>query len=171
MLRRWARCHRRARGGLPKCAEGGHLLQPDGAPPLSHLQPLPPQPAWASWGPLPDGLRAPSAHRRNASPPPPPPLRTPGDQPLSPEARLGSGPLPSLWLLHGAQWPAPHGGPTLDSTQATGTDKNKNRIRAINGGEQDARLCCGGDGFVHHCFVTAPLLRGTGVSLIWCVSA
>jgi len=167
VLRRRARCHRGVRGGLPKCTEGGHLLQPDGAPLLTHLQPLPPQPAWASRGPFPDGLRAPSRHRGDASPPPPPPLRTSGDQPLSPKARPGSGPLLSLWLLRGVQWPAPHGGLTLDSTQATGTDKNKNRIGAINGGEQDVRRGRGGggDGSVH-CFVTAPLLRGTGVSLI-----
>lgn len=129
----------------------------------------------AGRGPLPDGLRAPSGHRGDASPPPPPPLRTSGDQPLSPKARPGSGPLLSLGLLRGAQWPAPHGGPTLDSTQATGTDKNKNRIGTLNGGEQDMRPWWPRWPWwwwlVWHCLVSAPLLRGTGVRLIWCVSA
>lgn len=60
VLRRRARCHRGVGGELPKCAEGGHLLQPDGAPLLTHLQSLPPRQPLASRGPLPDGLRAPS---------------------------------------------------------------------------------------------------------------
>lgn len=42
MLRRRARCHREVGGELPKCAEGGHRLQPDGAPLLTSAFPSPP---------------------------------------------------------------------------------------------------------------------------------
>lgn len=72
--------------------------------------------------------------RGDTTQPPPPPLKTSRDQPLSPEARPGSGLLnsPDNSVGHCGQYPteAPL------STQSKRQEQIKNQ-RAINGGEQD----------------------------------
>lgn len=163
MLRRQARCHRGVGGGLPKCKEGGHVLQPDGAPLLTHLQPLPPWPARASQGPPswwpPSTFQTPRRHL----PAPPPPLRTSGDQPPSPEARPGSGPLPSL---PAAPWGTVAGAPTeapLSPPNPSDRDRLKQKLIRDDKWRRAGRRLGrrgGGGGFVRHYFVTARLLRG-----------
>lgn len=79
------------------------------------------------------GRRPPAPARRSPSLKPlqplPPPLRTPEDQPPSPGARLGSSRLHSPDISGGRSGWHPHRGSPLHSTQATGTEQNKNQIK------------------------------------------